>query len=54
MDFYTTPTTTSSAAVRCGAGRSRVHGDGDFSIAMDRFVSTADRKCSLQIDPRRT
>jgi hypothetical protein len=24
------------------------------SVAMDRFLSTVDKKCSLQIDPRRT
>jgi hypothetical protein len=53
MDIYTTPTT-ESATERSLGGVPVFMEMEFFSISMDRFLSTVDRKCSLQIDPRRT
>jgi hypothetical protein len=53
MDIYTTPTTDSTP--ECRRGGVPVFMEMEFfSISMDRFLSIEDRKCSLQIDPRRT
>ncbi|MFY3385792.1 hypothetical protein [Paracidovorax sp. MALMAid1276] len=46
MDFYTTPFTRSAAKAAVW-GVPVFMGMEFFSISMDRFLTTADRKCSL-------